>query len=67
MTEPTPASPPTPETIYVEQAAAILGLEIPPEYYPGVVENFERIRAIAQVVMEFPISEAIETAPVFQP
>jgi len=54
-------------TTYVEQAAAVVGLPIPPEYHQSVVENFERIAAIAQLVMEFPLDEDVEIAPVFEP
>jgi hypothetical protein len=52
---------------YVDQAARIIGLEIPAEYHAGVVQNFERIAAIAQPVMEFPLPEDIEIAPIFEP
>ncbi len=54
-------------TTYVEQAAAVVGLPIPPEYHQSVVENFERIAAIAQLVMEFPLDDDVEIAPVFEP
>lgn len=62
MTDPsfTPAA-------YVEQAAALIGLPIPPEYHQSVVENFERIAAVAQLVLEFSLPEAIELAPKFEP
>lgn len=52
---------------YVDQAAAIVGLPIPPEYHQGVVENFERITLVAQQVMDFPFPEDTEIAPVFEP
>lgn len=52
---------------YVDQAAAITGLPIPPEYHASVVENFERIAAIAQLVLDFPLPEETEIAPVFVP
>ncbi|MCX7595871.1 MAG: DUF4089 domain-containing protein [Fischerella sp.] len=52
---------------YVEQMAALLDLQLPDEYRDGVVANFERIRAIAQVVNSFPLPEEIEVAPVFEP
>lgn len=54
-------------TAYVNQAATIVGLPIPADYHQSVVENFERIAAIAQLVMEFPLDETIEIAPVFEP
>ncbi|MBF2027767.1 MAG: DUF4089 domain-containing protein [Oscillatoriales cyanobacterium C42_A2020_001] len=52
---------------YVDQAAAIVGLPIPAEYHQSVVENFERIAAIAQLVLEFSLPEETEIAPVFEP
>ncbi|EKQ68723.1 hypothetical protein OsccyDRAFT_3270 [Leptolyngbyaceae cyanobacterium JSC-12] len=52
---------------YVDQAAAMIGLPIPTEYHQSVVENFERIAAIAQLVLDFPLPEEIENAPVFDP
>lgn len=52
---------------YIDQTATVVGLPLPVDYHQGVVENFERIAAIAQLVMEFPLDEAIEIAPVFEP
>ena len=52
---------------YVEQMALLLDLQLKPEYRPGVVENFGRIRAIAQLVNEFPLPDEIEAAPIFKP
>ncbi len=51
----------------VDRIAALIGLPISPEHHPGVVTNFERIQAIAQLVMEFSLPETIEAAPVFEP
>jgi hypothetical protein len=52
---------------YVDLMALLVGLELRDEYRDGVVANFERIQAIAQVVNEFPLSEDVEVAPVFEP
>jgi len=52
---------------YVEQMSELLNLPIAPEYCPGVVENFSRMVAIAQLVTEFHLPEDIEAAPVFEP
>lgn len=52
---------------YIDQAATVVGLPLPADYHQGVVENFERIAAIAQLILEFPLDEAIEIAPVFEP
>ena len=51
----------------VDQMAALVGLPLQPAHRPGVIENFVRIRAIAQLVTEFPLPEEIEIAPVFEP
>ncbi|MBD2211728.1 DUF4089 domain-containing protein [Nostoc linckia FACHB-104] len=52
---------------YVEQMALLVNLQLRDEYRDGVVANFERIKAIAQLVNEFPIAEEVEVAPVFEP
>ena len=52
---------------WVDQMAALVDLPLHPEHRPGVVENFSRIAAIAQLVMEFPLPETVEAAPVFEP
>ena len=51
---------------YVDAAAAALNLAIAPEHRPGVVVNFERLAAMAQLVMEFHGVDGIEPAPVFR-
>ncbi|MEH2044886.1 DUF4089 domain-containing protein [Nostoc sp.] len=45
----------------------LLDLQLKDEYRDGVVANFERIRAIANLVNSFPLPEEIEVAPVFEP
>jgi hypothetical protein len=52
---------------FVDLMAAVVDLPIPPEYRQGVVENFERISTVAQLVLEFPLPEDVEAAPVFEP
>lgn len=52
---------------FVDQAALLIGLPIPADYRQGVIDNFERIAAIAQLVTEFPLPEETEIAPVFEP
>ncbi|MBW4563165.1 MAG: DUF4089 domain-containing protein [Mojavia pulchra JT2-VF2] len=52
---------------YVDQMALLVDLQLRDEYRDGVVANFERIKAIAQLVNEFPIPEEIEVAPIFEP
>lgn len=52
---------------YVAQMALLLELPLAAEYRPGVVENFARIMAIAQLVIEFPLPDEVEAAPTFRP
>lgn len=52
---------------YVDRGAEVMGLGLRPEDRPGVIANFERIVAIADLVMEFPLSDDIEIAPIFEP
>jgi hypothetical protein len=53
--------------VFVDTVAAMVGVPLQVEHRPGVVENFVRIQAIAQSVMEFPLPEDVEGAPVFEP
>jgi hypothetical protein len=52
---------------YVETISQLLNLPIDPEHRPGVIQNFERILAIAKLVTEFPLPEDLEAAPIFEP
>ena len=51
----------------VDMAAALVGLPIDPEHRPGIVLNLERIAQMAALVMEFPLPDDAEPAPVFRP
>jgi hypothetical protein len=51
----------------VDANADLLGIEIPAEYRQGVIDNFIRMLAIAQPVMDFELPEQTEIAPVFTP
>jgi hypothetical protein len=52
---------------YVDAAAALIGLPIDPAHRPGVVLNMQRIAEMAALVMEFPLPDETEAAPVFHP
>ena len=52
---------------YVEQTAKIINLSIAPESLPGVIDNFNRIAEIADLVNEFNLPENIESASTFKP
>lgn len=66
MTKSPPARPPD-LTAYVDQMADLIGLPLPDDYHQSVVENFERIHAMAQLFLEFPLPKETEIAPVFEP
>lgn len=52
---------------YVEQMSQLLDLPLEPEYQPGMVDNMTKLAAIASLVMQFPLPEEIEAAPIFEP
>jgi hypothetical protein len=62
-----PAPQPPAQTSYLEAAAAQIGLKIDPENLTGVKEDLGRIAAIAEFLTQFPLSQSVEAAPVFQP
>ncbi len=51
----------------VDQMALLVALPLQPEHRPGVIDNFARIAAIAQLVTEFPLSEDSEIPLRFEP
>ena len=51
----------------VEAQAMLVGLRLDPAYRPGVIVNLERIAEMAALVMEFPLPDEVEPAPVFRP
>ena len=53
--------------IYVDAAAALIGLPLDPAHRPGVILNLQRIAEMAALVMAFPLPEETEPAPVFLP
>ena len=52
---------------YVDLMALLVDLRLPDEYRDGVVANFERIKAIAQIVNSFELPDDVEAAPIFEP
>jgi len=52
---------------YVDAAAQLVGLPLDPAHRPGVVLNLGRIAQMAALVMEFPLPDETELAPVYQP
>jgi hypothetical protein len=52
---------------YVDQAAPLLGLSLTPEQREGVVRNLAVTFTVAQLVMDFPLPDDVDAAPVFHP
>jgi hypothetical protein len=52
---------------YLKAAASEIGLRIAGENAGAVNEDLNRIAAIAGFLMQFPLSQEVEAAPVFQP
>ena len=51
----------------ITAAAGMIGLSIDPEHRPGVVLNLQRIAQMAALVMEFPLPDDTEAAPIYRP
>jgi hypothetical protein len=52
---------------YVDHAAPLMGLVLTPEQREGVIRNLAITFSVAALVMEFPLSDEIDAAPVFEP
>jgi hypothetical protein len=51
----------------VDPLAALIELPLDPAHRPGVVKHFAIIAGMARLVMDFPLADDIEPAPVFLP
>ena len=52
---------------YVDHAAPLMGLSLTPEARAGVIQNLATMFQVASLVMEFPMPDEIDAAPVFSP
>ncbi|MBI1734821.1 MAG: DUF4089 domain-containing protein [Candidatus Rokubacteria bacterium] len=52
---------------YVDHAAPLVGLTLTPEQREGVIRNLAGTFAVARLVMEFPLPDEVDAAPVFEP
>ena len=52
---------------FIDLAAPLVGLTIPPEYRVGVERNIERAAVIAQPLLDLVLDDSVEPAPVFEP
>lgn len=50
---------------FVNPAAAVMGLTIAPEWREAVLANLRATAAAAQLVLEFPLPDELDAAPVF--
>jgi hypothetical protein len=53
--------------IYAEEAAAFIGVPIPPQNLSAVSQNLERAAKIAAPVFNFALTDEIQCAPKFEP
>ncbi len=51
----------------VDAMAPMLGIEVTPEYRPGVILNLEVTARFARLVLETPLDEREEPAAVYRP
>jgi hypothetical protein len=51
----------------VDRAAKLIGLPILPAHRAGVIQAMGVIAAAATLVMDFPLPDDVEAAPVFEP
>jgi hypothetical protein len=52
---------------YVRAASRQIGLAIPREYEPEVLQDFTRLAGVAEFLMQIPLDQNIEPGPVFEP
>jgi hypothetical protein len=58
---------PHPVAGFVAHTGQAIGLPIRPQDLPGVLENTERLHALARLFLEFPLPAEVEDSGVFQP
>ncbi len=52
---------------FLDDVAPAIALPIAAEHRPGVVANLTTLAVMAQLVMDFPLTDDTEPAPVFRP
>jgi len=53
--------------LYAERMAAAVGLPLDPARKAAVAQHLALLLAAAALVLEFPLPEEVEAAPVFEP
>ena len=64
---PAPASEGDALILYTERMAVSIGLPLDPARKPAVAHHLAILLAAASLVLEFPLPEEVEAAPVFEP
>jgi 1-carboxybiuret hydrolase subunit AtzG-like protein len=62
---PRPALDPSSLKLQIDAAIVSAGLTIEPGWRPGIDAHFEAIARAAALVMEFPLEDELDPAPVF--
>ena len=52
---------------YMDQASALVGMPVPEPFRSGVQANLDRVAVIAKPLLDYPIPDSVEAAPVFVP
>jgi 1-carboxybiuret hydrolase subunit AtzG-like len=52
---------------YAERAAAAIGLPLDPERKAAVAQQLVGLLAAAALVLDFPLPDEVEPAPIFEP
>ena len=66
MSDKPPAASPDFEA-WIDALAPVLGLGIDPAWRPGIVQNLQVTHRLAGIVLELPLDEREEPAPVYEP
>ena len=64
---PSPAPGEAAVILYAERVAAAVGLPLDPARKAAVAQHLALLLAAASLVLEFPLPEEVEAAPVFEP
>ena len=62
-----PIDPEKTPLVYVDLAAAVIRLPIPPQHREGVARHVEAAATMVRPLLEFELGDSVEPAPVFEP
>jgi hypothetical protein len=51
----------------IDLLSSVIGLEIDPAYKTSVAQQFSRLMAQAQLILDFPLADEVEPAGIFRP